>query len=96
MFSMFKAQCSGKIYKIFKVWLHRTSMTIVLQNLFWAGVQKCMYGDFICEKQVYSWQTKHRCLNLGRKAEDIDRRRRETQWERARVETWKTFIINET
>lgn len=55
-----------------------------------------MYGDFICEKQVYSWQTKHRHLNLGRKAEDIDRRRRETQWERARVETWKTFIINET
>lgn len=94
-FSLCKALCSGKIYKIFKVWLHRTSMATVLQNFFWAGVQKCMYGDFICEKQVYSWEIKH-SLNLGRKAEDINRRRRETQRERARVETWKTFVINET
>lgn len=49
----------------------------------------------ICEKQVYSWQIKY-SLNLGRKVEDIDRRRRETQRERARVETWKRFSINET
>ena len=53
-------------------------------------------GTLSVRSRYIPGKSKHRHLNLGRKAEDINRRRREAQWEGARVETWKTFLINET